>query len=328
MKPNSTAQKLCMAFVCLALILGACKAPNITTPPSTDTPSVETPTPTASFAHSTPTLMLTALPSFTPSPSLTSTLLPTSTPMPPTWTPLPTLPPDEANAMVLKLLKDNGGCKLPCWWGITPGKTMWHEAQQFLDSFVEVTPDSSTYGDEGKPTKIFTYLIGYPLKNQGGRGGFSVYVKNDQIVLIFVGKDSTIHNSLLDQILTNYGRPDNIYIRTFDAAPGDDFPLTLVLAYIEKKFLVAYFMSAYAKDDELISCPRNEKPVLWVWAPEEVVTEQRIQDWTLGVVPIIPLKPIEEVTDLDAKSFTEIFSTTNDGSNCLRTNKSFWNVEP
>jgi hypothetical protein len=146
-------------------------------------------------------------------------------------------------------------------------------------------------------------------------------------MLIFVGKDSTLHNSLLHQILNNYNRPDNIYIRTFKDVPGDDFPLTLVLSYVGKNFVLAYDLIAHAENDELISCYNGESPVLWLWSPEEIVTEQRLQDWTLGVDPIIPLKPLEQVTDLDTKSFTEIFSTSNGGSNCLRTNKNYWDIE-
>jgi hypothetical protein len=53
----------------------------------------------------------------------------------PTWAPLPTLPPDEANALLLDLVETNGGCQFPCWWGITPGETDWLTAAQFLSTF-------------------------------------------------------------------------------------------------------------------------------------------------------------------------------------------------
>ncbi len=34
-----------------------------------------------------------------------------------------TLPTGEAQKMVQELLENNAGCRLPCWWGIVPGKT-------------------------------------------------------------------------------------------------------------------------------------------------------------------------------------------------------------
>jgi hypothetical protein len=61
--------------------------------------------------------------------SSTRTLMPAPTPKPPTPTvpPSPTLVPtltaDQEQALVLDLLQNNAGCRLPCWWGFTPGKT-------------------------------------------------------------------------------------------------------------------------------------------------------------------------------------------------------------
>jgi hypothetical protein len=76
-------------------------------------------------------------PTHTPSTIPSPTTIPTSTRTPkptvtPTWVALPTLPPAEALAKVKELLETNGGCELPCWWGIRPGKTTWKEAYDFL----------------------------------------------------------------------------------------------------------------------------------------------------------------------------------------------------
>jgi hypothetical protein len=49
------------------------------------------------------------------------------------------LPPDpqvlslEAeDALLVEMLATNGGCELPCWWGITPGVTRWEDAQRLF----------------------------------------------------------------------------------------------------------------------------------------------------------------------------------------------------
>lgn len=59
-----------------------------------------------------------------PSPVLTST-----------FTPQPTLAYDVQDEFV-SLLTQNGGCSLPCLWGIVPGKTSWQEAATLLSPFV------------------------------------------------------------------------------------------------------------------------------------------------------------------------------------------------
>ncbi len=73
------------------------------------------------------TTTLTRTPSRTPNPpTLTRT---------PSWTPLPTLLPDQALEMVNTMRLTNGGCQIPCLWGITPGKSMWLETKAFLETF-------------------------------------------------------------------------------------------------------------------------------------------------------------------------------------------------
>ena len=83
-------------------------------------PPAETPTPTLA-----PTL----------TPTVTNTLLPTKTPSPTvaqSWTPPPKLSQEEANELLLELYETNGGCEMPCWWGIVPGETPWETALELL----------------------------------------------------------------------------------------------------------------------------------------------------------------------------------------------------
>jgi hypothetical protein len=50
----------------------------------------------------------------------------------PTLTLVPSLSVREAEAKVHELLQNNGGCRLPCWWGITPSKTTVRAVQSSL----------------------------------------------------------------------------------------------------------------------------------------------------------------------------------------------------
>src|SRR5262245_28586986 len=106
----------------LMLLAVGCSSPTVS--------SVITPvwTPTAG------SVLLTHTPLPTSTPTFTSTPTPTQTPLP-TWTPRPTLPPAQAEALALDLLTHNADCRLPCWWGFTPGQTSWQVARSFLATF-------------------------------------------------------------------------------------------------------------------------------------------------------------------------------------------------
>lgn len=87
----------------------------------------------------TPTLMLTSIPitsstpspTFTPQPSSTMTLVPQSSPTPTnTLVPVPTLLPKEQEAYLLDLINTNGGCELPCFFGINPGESQWEDIRR------------------------------------------------------------------------------------------------------------------------------------------------------------------------------------------------------
>jgi hypothetical protein len=61
-----------------------------------------TPSQTPSAIVSTPTLTATPTNTLTPSPS-------------PTWTSLPTIPPEDLQEVILDLVKTNKGCEYPCY---------------------------------------------------------------------------------------------------------------------------------------------------------------------------------------------------------------------
>lgn len=75
------------------------------------------PTKTAPFPSNTPTDVLTT---------------PTSSKLAPTFTPVSTLSAEQEGTLLSSLLANNGGCELPCWWGITPGLTGVVEARDIF----------------------------------------------------------------------------------------------------------------------------------------------------------------------------------------------------
>ena len=53
----------------------------------------------------------------------------------PSPTSYPRLSREEAKPRIIEMLQTNAGCRLPCWWGITPGKTRWEEVHALLSPY-------------------------------------------------------------------------------------------------------------------------------------------------------------------------------------------------
>ena len=112
--------------VFLILIVTVIVACDVSTPVSINTATSSSLTATLSST----TAMVVNTPSFTPTFTPTTTFTPTPIP-----TDLPTLSPEEAQATVLRLLSQSDACKLPCWWGVIPGKMKWEEVYPFFKQF-------------------------------------------------------------------------------------------------------------------------------------------------------------------------------------------------
>jgi hypothetical protein len=115
-------------LMCILSVVGCSKAPTPITPSlpgsAASIPAADITVSTPLLTHtSTPTFMLQLASTITPSPRSTITITPTLG---------PTFTLDERNARLIELLETNGGCELPCIWGIMPGETEWEEAFQIL----------------------------------------------------------------------------------------------------------------------------------------------------------------------------------------------------
>ena len=109
-----TSGKFFIVLLIISFALAGCQEVSATPSPQ------PTATRTAIPATATPTM---------PKKIVTVTLRTTFTPSK-TWT--PTLSSEQQMTQVSDLLTNNGGCKLPCWWGIMPGETSWANAENIL----------------------------------------------------------------------------------------------------------------------------------------------------------------------------------------------------
>jgi hypothetical protein len=263
-----------------------------------------------------------ASPAATSSP--TSAARPSST-LRPTWTPLPTLPAEEALKMVHELFTTNAGCRLPCWWGITPGVTTWEEARQFFAAFttdiiqrdsVQITEKGITYVETG-------FGVRFAVEGVPSGGAVSLGVINSEISTIHLGKLPIQYTIPLHQFLEEYGPPTQIFMRTFANAPDLPLPFILILFYENQGIMAIYDYEAERVGDLLHSCPMPVGTILWLWSQEIEMDDEDIEFRVLGPDPSKPLRLLEEVTDYTTDSFYQTFKET-DIETCIDTPVEHW----
>ncbi len=179
-------------------------------------------------------------------PSPTVTALPTVA-SPPTQPLVSTLTADEEADLVRGLLRDNGGCRLPCWWNFTPGETSWQSAGVLFTSW-----GKRLWGLEDYQT--MSYYVSFDIPSHNLNAGQNYFVKNDTIELINVQAEPPSRNDelvygepqfvadwdayLLPQMLSVYGQPENVFLSVAADVPWA--PFDLLLFYPEQGILVRY----------------------------------------------------------------------------------------
>lgn len=166
-----------------------------------------------------------------------STVSPGST----TVTPMATLTVDTEQALVLELLNSNAGCRLPCWWGITPGRTTWEAANAYFASLGK-TP--GLY--QGESFTNYSVQFGVPEHDMKVGEVFNVsnglvdlisvsskVVHNGEVVFEDEQQRADWHRYMLPELLATYGQPTEVYIWTMQAAPAPaGIPLPAVPAEV------------------------------------------------------------------------------------------------
>lgn len=247
-------------------------------------------------------------------PTKTSTLDPT-----PTWTPLPTLSEQAAKKQIDQLLTDNGGCELPCVWGLVPGETSWFEAEQFLQSFMEIK-----YQGEGTPLKGVLIAFEYERKENLERQSIQLRVENYKVTAFWLSPPATKIRYRLEQILTRYGEPEEIYITTYPYSPVKNIlPFDMILYYPEYGFSALYNYNAKNTGDHLRVCPTSQRigPDLRIWNPQtEVSLKEVYPDYFPGGRAKLS---IDEALGIDIGQFTNEFRK-DDTTNCFITPNELW----
>jgi hypothetical protein len=122
----------------------------------------------------------------------------------------------EQAKLIIKLIKTETECELPCWWGIVPEKTTWKEAAHFLNEVGLIT-----YPYEFSEDTI-AHEIGGDNFEKGIHINVNFYEKSSSVDAIIIRSDGSNLKSFLQVwdayqpqvIIQKYGQPSRIWIRS------------------------------------------------------------------------------------------------------------------
>ena len=271
----------------------------------------------------------------TPSIEPTLTLAPTNTP---TLTPtiesivteipiaIPTPPGDDTNSQVLWMLETNNGCRLPCWWGITPGQTKWDEAEKILNLF-----DPRIYSSSASGLDYYNPTISLPFGPYEDNQVSPIYTVNNGVVekietQVNIGDAPSNYLSqyLLSEFLTTYGQPKEVWISTYASAfEENDLPFFVVLFYPTQGIIASYDDNGERTGDLVQGCPQSKPVSRLVLLPTSLeVTFEETVSKTSGLRERTYLSLVE-ASEMDVATFYETFVNP-ENTICLQTPANLW----
>jgi len=297
-------------FLLFFLILTSCVAVNSAAstpmPISTQT-RINRTIPSATYNF--PLLSLTHASTHTPPPAPSG--------LPPTWTPLPTYPPDQADQVVMSLYEKNT-CRLPCWWGITPGKTSWLDAWQFLGRFATNRAPWDTLLVESKNLPGYMYFQVY-LDVPKTPDEYYYLSLNDLWFVINIDtfdvdyidvNTGNIEAYTIPKILSNYGEPKEIYVDIGGGGVAQLSGVSLLLYYPQYGFISNHFTTAdldQLDKPNFLACFQKVTN-LYLWSPSPSIDlNTRLKISGVDPITIGLLKPIDQVSDFNVSTFYKTF---------------------
>jgi hypothetical protein len=290
----------------------------------------------------------TAIPA-TNTPNILPTLIPTNT-----LTFLPTLSNDDAYTRLRTLMNVDKSCQLPCWLGITPGRTTQIDAQQQLTLFggiatkthISTTAGDGSFGilvipypndnmaievdlsyllsDDGKfVSVIFPNTRAYKLKNGNFDGDLYGYPYYNDLMKAYS----------LSEILSSYGPPSQIFVRAnlstdkLPLPPNSLDSFVIHLWYPDQGIFMEYSMLAGGSGATYRFCPSNSFISGVLLPVSQGIGYQEILKKLGGVYSLFfpPASNVKTSEDALGMTVGEFFRTFISPTNrCLETPKSIW----
>lgn len=287
------------------------------------------------------TAIPTTLPASSPLPAETilpaiETLTPTSVPSSaftsiPLWTPLPTLPAADAEQKLRFWIDGVFDCLLPCWAGITPGKTTWPEARQVIEQisgFATVHVSENISCEFGGCNGIAWSLF----PNTLAEGVFYTKLPENKVHMIRINiqnegnaqKINLLRNIGLQEAFTWYGLPP-IFLLTVETNQAGIRFMKLVLVYPERQSIIRYTKNTELVNGNVTNCGQDHQIEMIILDNKEQLASL---DAIANAVETRDLhiddryKPVSEATGISPNTFFETFSTVRDA--CISTPVEMW----
>jgi len=315
-------QSYVLALITISLLVGGCIEPNI----SSTTPSHE----------------VTSTNPIVAAESLTKTAVPVSTEAPFLMTEIPTLSLDDAQSKLIELLTNNGGCKLPCFWGINPDKSSFQETMEILVPLSDIS--QFTHFETGigaiDPEYVEDELIIHtsvrflsdPNTNIVSHIAFTSRALNKVdggFIEVFVSSaySKLVDYYMLKNILTRYGNPTRVMLSTMARLPSNSVVggFKILLLYPDQGILVNYTMQMQIVGENIMGCPSDSSAEFELYASGQSNSFFDFLEPT-GWPQIIEntYKPIDEVTAMTKDDFYQLFSEQTE--ECVLTPASLWPI--
>jgi hypothetical protein len=189
---------------------------------------------------------------------------------------------EESIQRVLEFLENNDECRLPCWWGLTPGQTTLEETRIKIEPYsrrVRFTRDFQAF-------EVVEYFHLIP-ERYSITGLINTRFYFDQQILYQIKiLELDWPGYHMRRFLHDYGVLGQVLFQTLRDEPGDHPPFFLYLFYPDQGIL-AYFFSmdedVWRTGNKLHGCFRSG-PDLYLWFPEEQKTlEEIVKDFNLDL---------------------------------------------
>jgi acylphosphatase len=208
---------------------------------------------------------------------------------------------------------------LPCWGGITPGKTSWQEANQILESVITILDIDENHQCTFGPCKVIIWR-----SRSGSDPHGSVKSQNDTIAEIVLQGYPPSPVMRLDKILTQYGQPEKVFIVTNPVS----ITMDITLAYPNHGFIIMFRWDQSISHENIVGCIQER----WVYLSVNQITETWSDSYIKnklygsGDIKEVDFRPLESVTNMSIEQFYEKFKNI-DGSECIVAPIRIWQPE-
>jgi len=282
----------------------------------------------------------------------TPTPIDTATPVPtPTLTLVPTLSVEIARQKWFDLLTDNGGCKLPCFWGITPGKSDYRAARDILMPFSGIAEKELTrfepinsvlggwiqlrdaegelhfntdidylYGEDNIVSRIwFRTLEEKVVADPRDPSGESWLSKTPIFDLPTFGERVEYYS--LSHVLSEQGVPSSVMIM-LTGFPNFSRQMNIALLYPEQGIWVNYIIPSHERNGTEKGCPLGAHIEIELFPPGNPDTFFSLLETTDWHYTKGGYFPVENVTSMTVEKFYQVFSKSAD--KCIEVPTKLW----